>query len=387
MTKASFKPPKVLLALEMAHAAGRQQMIGIFRFLGSTLPWDIHIVQPPTELTEATVSRSVDERFDGVITSLPCSDVCARRLAKAAIPVVQLDIAYPHLDKRRSRVILIDDKNIARQAADYLLKMGAFNAYGYLPAPDNPSWSVKRQREFKSALQRHGHELNVFVKRQDRKSLCRWLANLSKPAAIFCANDSCAGQVLEACHVAELDIPAQVSVLGVDDDDYLCGLSQPQLSSVRPDFENEGFLAAQELSRLMAGRTARSKPREIPATGITERASTRQLSPGGTLVKRAIDFIKLNARRNITVSAVVTYLGVSRRLADLRFRQIENRTILETITHYRLEAVKRQLRESPASIASITRSCGFSSEGYLKELFHRHCGVSMRTYRQTSRTT
>ena len=384
MLRPATKTPKVLLALEMANAAGRQQLIGIFRFLGSTMRWDIRIVQPPTELTEEHIRQSEREGYDGIITALPCSDAGIRQLAKSNIPIVLLDIEYPLLPKNLTYSIRVDDKDIARHAAEYFLKLGTFNDYCYLPAPGNPSWSIRRERAFRNALAKSKLSLDVFKgdysSSESRNDLQGWLKSLRKPAAILCANDTCAGQLLSACHSANIDVPSHVSVLSVDDDEYLCGLTRPSLSSIRPDFENEGFYAAQELSRLMSGRM-RSKLREIPAIGIGERDSTHQIASGNALVKRAVEFIRLNARRNITVTSVVAHLGVSRRLADLRFRQFEGRSILETITYYRLETVKRLLRESKSSISSITRACGFSSEGYLKELFHRKCGLTMREYR------
>ena len=387
MDRPATKTPKVLLALEMANAAGRQQLIGIFRFLGATMRWDIRIVQPPTELTEEHIRQSEREGYDGIITALPCSDAGIRQLAKSKIPTVLLDIEYPQLPKNLTCAIRVDDKDIARHAVEYFLKLGTFNDYCYLPAPGNPSWSIRRERAFRNALARSKLTLSVFKgdssSSASRNGLQGWLESIRKPAAILCANDTCAGQVLSACHSADINVPSHVSVLSVDDDEYLCGLTRPSLSSIRPDFENEGFYAAQELSRLMSGH-GRSRLQGIPAIGITERDSTHQISSGNALVKRAVEFIRLNARRNITVTSVVAHLGVSRRLADLRFRQFEGKTILETITYYRLETVKRLLRESKSSISSITRVCGFPSEGYLKELFHRKCGLSMREYRAQS---
>ena len=387
MTRTSSSIPKVLLALEMASAAGRQHLIGIFRFLAQSVKWDIRIVQPPTELAADAIEQASSEGFDGIITALPCADSACRRLAETGIPVVLLDISYPMLDRKQSCIIRIDDADIASQAADYFLDMGNFNDFAFVPAQGNPDWSVRRESGFRKAVASSGHRLHVFRQTVPKYDVAmqRWLQSLRKPAAVFCANDPCAITVLEACHAADIDVPSRMSILGVDDDEYLCCSVNPQISSVIPDFETEGFQAAQALSRMMSGKPpTRAKPR-ILASGITERASTRRLSPATMLVNRGLEFIRLNAKRNITVSAVVAHLGVSRRLADLRFRQIENKSILEVITEHRIEAVKRQLSRTNASIATITRNCGFSSANYLKELFRRHCGMTMRDYRRTQR--
>ena len=371
----------------MASAAGRQHLIGIFRFLAQSVKWDIRIVQPPTELAADAIEQASSEGFDGIITALPCADSTCRRLAETGIPVVLLDISYPMLDKKQSCVIRIDDADIASQAADYFLDMGNFNDFAFVPAQGNPDWSARRESGFRKAVASSGHRLHVFRQTVPKYDVAmqRWLQSLRKPAAVFCANDQCAITVLEACHTADIDVPSHISILGVDDDEYLCCSVNPQISSVIPDFETEGFQAAQALSRMMSGKPPTRAKQRILASGITERASTRRLSPATMLVNRGLEFIRLNAKRNITVSAVVAHLGVSRRLADLRFRQIENKSILEVITEHRIEAVKRQLSRTNASIATITRNCGFSSANYLKELFRRHCGMTMRDYRRTQR--
>lgn len=118
-------------------------------------------------------------------------------------------------------------------------------------------------------------------------------------------------------------------------------------------------------------------------SAVTERASTRQIPSQKALVNRAKDFIKLNARHPISVGDVVVHLGVSRRLADLRFREVENRSIHETITFYRLAHVKRLLRETQLSIGQITHLCRFTRAATLKELFLKKERMSMRDYRSS----
>ena len=383
MSHIQTKTPKVLLALEMANAAGRQQLIGIFRFLAQSVRWDIKIVQPPTELTEDAIEEALCEKFDGIITALPCTAAASQRLAQTDIPVVMLDISYPMPTNKKVKIIRIDDMDIASQAANYFLNMGKFNDYAFVHAPNNPDWSLKREKGFKKTLASSKHKLRVFRHKitKSETDLIQWLHSLHKPTAILCANDTCAIHVLNACHDANINVPSCISILGIDDDEYLCGSTRPPISSVRPDFESEGFQAAKTLSKMMSGQTLSKANTKIMTSCITERSSTCRLPPAAALVNRGLEFIRLNAKRNITVSAVVAHLGVSRRLADLRFRQIENKSILEAITECRLKIVKHNLSETKASIATITRSCGFPSANYLKELFRKHCGMTMREWR------
>ena len=60
----------------------------------------------------------------------------------------------------------------------------------------------------------------------------RWLQSLPKPLGLMAANDERARQCAEACKVAGISVPSEVGIVGVDNDDVICGLSNPQLSSV-----------------------------------------------------------------------------------------------------------------------------------------------------------
>lgn len=380
---------KVLLALEMSNAAGRQQLVGIFRFLGAGIEWDVRINQPATELTAASARMVLQNRFDGIITALPCAESVRARLARANIPTVLLDIPYDGFPRATTSRLDIDDMEIAENAARYFIQQNRFADFAFVGNDDGENWLKRRRQAFRRALLRLGHTAKYLGGSTPTEggthvaALAQGLAALAKPAAVFCANDTYAVHTLDACRRAGLAVPDQIAILGVDDDEYICNLSRPPLSSIRPDYENQGFQAANELARLMDGRHRGRIRRIALPSAVTERASTRQIPSKKALVNRAKDFIKLNARHPISVGDVVVHLGVSRRLADLRFREVENRSIHETITFYRLAHVKRLLRETQLSIGQITHLCRFTRAATLKELFLKKERMSMRAYRSS----
>ena len=115
---------------------------------------------------------------------------------------------------------------------------------------------------------------------------------------------------------------------------------------------------------------------------IIRRESTAEISHAGRLVQKAIAFIDTNATKGIDVSDVVSHLGCSRRLADLRFRQLQGRSILEAITDKRLSAVRKLLVETRDSIDSISLECGFTNPNYLKNLFKKRYSMTMSEFRK-----
>ncbi len=89
-----------------------------------------------------------------------------------------------------------------------------------------------------------------------QKELGDWLAHLPKPVGIFAANDFMAAQVAAAASRVGLDIPGDIALVGVDNDELLCENTNPTLSSVRPDFRAAGEKAAELLADPTRDRTA-----------------------------------------------------------------------------------------------------------------------------------
>jgi len=66
-------------------------------------------------------------------------------------------------------------------------------------------------------------------------------------------NDERSCELIEAAHIADLTLPEEVAVIGVDNDELLCNLLDPPLSSIALNLEKAGYEAAALLDRLMAG--------------------------------------------------------------------------------------------------------------------------------------
>ncbi len=385
-------PKKVLIVLEMKEMSGRSQLSGILRFLGSSGRWNMHLIQRAAEITPEILRTPSKAYFDGMIAGINASNSDYEEIQKSLfsshLPTVFLD-AEPELSRKNANnaFIRLDDTQIGKTAAHHLTSLGHFSSFGFVPARMQTQWSRIREHAFCSAIAGMGGRCSVFRANQaDDKAyhdgLAAWLRALSKPTAIFCAYDTCAVDVVTACHECHVGIPDQAALLGVDDDDFNCNLVSPALSSIRPDFEGEGFLAAKTLDALMDHRTVKRRLMTHKICGITERGSTRPISPSGFLVQRALEYIGGNACNGIGVADVAAYLGISRSLLDLRFRQIQRQSVLATIRRRQLEEVARLLRTTRHSIAHITALCGFKSENHPKKLFRDAFGASMHEYRR-----
>lgn len=381
-------PRKVIIHIRLIGAPGRNQLNGVFRHLGRTTMWDIRLTQNESELLEELHTAMDDEnRPDGFIVAAPVSDEVCTLIAKNCVPTVLIDIRPYRIHGHRSNLAFVhnNDSGIGLAAAKHLSSLGNFRSYAFIHAKETRPWSERRLKAFTQWLKQHGHACSVYgpnrlTTADDRRQLTEFLRRLNRPAAIFAAWDNRAIQVLECAHAAKIDIPDEMVLLGVDDD-ILCEHTRPPLASIRPDNEREGLCAARILDNMFKGKNW-PKSTHCPISGISERESASAVTPGGHLVRRALEFIEQNKTMPIKAADVVRYLGVSRRLADKRFRQFQHETILEAITRIRLKEVQRQLRSSNLPIVKIAPACGFSDASYLMTLFQRKFGLTMREWRE-----
>ena len=389
------KTRKVIIVLRMSGAAGRDILSGIFHFTRSHPHWHMRLFQMPSEFTPEIFRMAMSNGIDGIIASEPGPDETARLVCESDIPVSFIGDPGAILAKRKSRIAFTrnDDEFIGHLGARYLASLGAHRSYGFVPTTSRQYWSDSRFKGFSEELAARG--INPIFFRspgaagsdEDIAALKEWLITMPKPAAIMTAWDTRATQVLNICKAANIKIPKQIAVLGVDNDELLDESSDPPLSSILPNHEKLGYVAARELEQLMSGRPRKSSaPFLARPFKIVERESAVASSPAAHLLTRAMDYIRKNATKGIKVNNVVEFLGISRRLADLRFHQFNGETINEAITHYKLEAVKKLLATTNRPIKTVSEACGYADIAYLKTLFKKRFGMTMREWRNQNRT-
>ena len=303
----------------------------------------------------------------------------------------------PRLSRRTTNLAFVgmDEEGIGSMGARYLLSLGAVNSYGFVASYRGLPWSDLRKRGFTETIRSSRNAIRTFDgpddlsiapgSVEDIAKLENWLLDLPKPAALMADHDTRASQILECCRRLKLNVPQQVSVVGVDNDRVICDFTAPTLSSIMPDHEQVGFRAAEQLGLMMRRKsTSRVKVVKCPPKTLVVRETTKPVTPSAQLVHRALVYIDEHACDGIRVTDVVNHLGVSRALADLRFREVQNSTILEAILERRLKEVTRLLFTTHDSITRISLVCGFKNPKHLKRLFRQRFGTTMRDFRQRS---
>lgn len=374
---------KVFVALSMASVAGQAKLAGIFRFLhekyGPEHAWDIKLIRRNNDLTEETIEKAISEKTEGFIVSSHAANSTFSALSNLSTPAVIMDVCAEPLEHRANNVVTIriSSEVIAREAADYLTNLGVARSYAFLHSDPVRNWSTSRFNEFRKMLADNGLWCEELHSPEE-------VLRLKRPVAVFAACDSRAYDLLNLLSSKKIRVPRDVVVLGVDNDPLICENSHPRLSSIQPHFEEEGYLAAKILDAMMRGEKPQSTLVFSGIKRLVRRESTGDLSTAGRMINKALLYIDRHALEGIGVEDVVKHLRCSRSLADLRFRQLQNRTILQAITERRLTEVRERLRGTRETIESIAAACGYKNSNYLKNLFKKRFGMSMKTYRNVS---
>lgn len=387
----------VIVAIPTNGNDGREQMSGVFDYVNKHPHWSLQIINTRTDIANGVLYDAM-KNANGLILSIAYdNDRLVDRLINKN-PHLKMVIANDHLvplfaKNPRCRTLLIDSVSVGKDAARYFNSLGRFASYGFIHGAIRYPWSIEREEGFRATLPRN-MPLFVFPQRRlvdikdeaatpviSHDELAKWIDRLPKPAAVFGANDLFAREVLTACRQIGLNVPKQVTVIGCDNDPLVWSSASPHLSSLQLPFRELGFKAAEMLDKLLCGKKPPMRTIRVAGTHLFERESSAHIPPATALVENARKYIKEHACEGIGAIDVIRHAGASRSLLELRFRQVCGKSILEDILDVRLAEVKRQLEKTNRSILQIGRDCGFKTPNYLKRLFKKRFGISMRTWR------
>jgi LacI family transcriptional regulator len=214
------------------------------------------------------------------------------------------------------------------------------------------------------------------------RQLRGWLARLPLPIAVMACNDDVGLRVLDACRRASLQVPSQIAVAGVGNDECLCDLSLPQLTSVHLNPARIGYEAAELLDRMMDGQPVEQHEYLVAPREIVARMSTDIVAAEDPLVAEAILFIREHACEGIDVGTVCRHVCRSRGALEPRFKQNLGRTVHQEIQRVRLNRVRELLAATDLPIKQIARASGYHYPEYLMRIFRQTTGKTLKQYRE-----
>jgi len=317
----------------------------------------------------------------------------AKRLRQMGLPVVEM--AGNRTNYKTD--VLVDERLVAKMAADHLLGCGfqnfAFYSYGM------SWWSLDRGNTFVEEMNARGYEcpriqptsgnVNAIIPKwslDERKRLQKWLLHLPKPVAIFATEDIHAREVLLACRKNELSVPGEVAVLGLGDDPLFCQHLFPALSSIDCNGFQIGWQAAALLDDLFKGHSHPVQPIAVPPLHVSVRQSTDVITISDSDLASALRFLKTADPLCTSVADLMRKVNMSQKTLERRFRQYLGKTPEQEIMRLRLERSKILLRETSSSIESVGLKTGFSSLEHFIRAFKREMKITPGHYRLQAKT-
>ena len=380
---------KVALLIETSNRYGRDLLYGVRDWTLTGKRWAIRFSE---QVRRAPLPSWLAEwEGHGIIARVDSPEI-AETLRAKGLPVV--DVSAERFSSEFPRVS-VDNVAVARLAAEHLLAKG-FKHFAYFGDPQF-LWSGQRGTEFRRALAERGAEGVEFalppgtVKRPgsdaEIRAMADWLGRQRKPLAVFACYDGRAQLVLEACQLRGWSVPEEIAVLGVDNDDVLCELCAPPLSSVQLNARRTGFEAGAMLTRMMSGERLTTETRYVEPVRVVERQSTDIVSVADPRVAVALRFIRQHAGDCIDVGDVLRAVPMSRTLLERKFKALLGYSPHQLIVQQKIERAKQLLVDSDISIKVVAELAGFHNASYLSVAFRRETGESPFAYRHKHRTS
>ena len=380
--------PSVLVIQETSMHTGREKVRGILEYAKLYGPWKLHLVHGRASEDRPTTESDFDA-FDGVIVGQMTLGLDAF-LAGLRKPLVHMDplgdVVCSEGHEGGGSAIRGNSEGIVQTAVEFLSQR-KYTRFAYVGETANRPWSMLRGAMFAERIRREGHDCAVFGRDglsagpTDDLALADWLRALEKPVALLAAMDECAHRVISICNAVGIRVPADIAVLGVDNDDLICNGISPTISSIPIQSRSCGFEAAGMLDRMMRNPSIPALSARYGHDPVVVRESTEPQPEMEPIVRAALDFIRVNACGRIAIADIVAHVHASRRLVETRFRNVFGHTLLDEIQAVRLERTASLLRGTDLSVEHICGQCGYVDVRHLGKLFRDRFGMSMRAYR------
>jgi len=385
--------PRVAILVESSRGYGRGLLNGIADYLRVHGPWSVFFEE--RDLSDPPPDWLTGWKGQGVIARVE-TRVLAKAISDLGCPAIDLHGLLPDLGMP---LIDTDDCAVTRLAIEHLLERG-FRHLAYCGFVGT-NYSDRRSNYFTHRVEELGLTPLIYhpsarvhmagTERQEQQGwmheadVARWISALPRPVGMMACNDIRGQQVLNTCREAGIAVPDEVAVVGVDNDEILCDLAAPPLSSVIPNTRRIGYEAAALLTRLMAGEPASTQPIFIEPLGVVTRQSSDVLAVGDRDVAAAVRYIREHACEGIMVEDVLAVVPVSRSILERRFTQSLGHSPKEEISRVRLRRIKQLLAETELSLAQVATMTGFQHPEYLSVMFKSKTGQTPGEYRSSTR--
>jgi len=377
---------RVLLLSDLSREPERQLLKGLVQYANShggcaLFPVSTSLLED-SEYVDEIISRARNLKINVIFGKWPGID--EEKVKKIGIPV----FLRTHKKYYSNFSMLTGEhRNIGRLAADFFIDK-KFNSFAFYGLKDL-LWCEERLQGFEERIQQiPGAQIShLFAENteNDRNEVKQWLHSLKKPVGLVTGNDVMAYAISELCQEDNIGIPEEISLLGIDDDEFLCNISQPKLSSIHLDFGKQGEELAKAMIDMVDSKTVYPVRIPIRASKIVERDSTLNYNIKDVHIQKIVKYLEMNYSDTIDIDKLVGIVPLTRRSVEMRFKkEMAPYTILSFLTHIRVKQMCLLLRETDLPISLVAEKCGFFDTLNVGRTFRKIIGQSPRAYRASN---
>ncbi|MDP0495132.1 MAG: substrate-binding domain-containing protein [Verrucomicrobiota bacterium JB024] len=216
------------------------------------------------------------------------------------------------------------------------------------------------------------------------EELLTWLSALPKPVGIFAVHDPLGRFLCSACEQAGLKVPDEVAVIGANNDELVCGLSAPTLSSVAIPWERIGAQVGEAMVRLLAGEGAGTSIL-LPPGSVVMRHSADYLAVEDPDLRRAMSYFSRRIQEPLTIGGMCQELRMSRRTIERKFGEVYGCSPWEMLCRMRVSRARELLAQTRYPVSMIADLSGFNDPERMAVIFRRVTGRTPSSFRRAQR--
>jgi LacI family transcriptional regulator, galactose operon repressor len=375
----SMDAPRVLVVLNAGPAWSSGILRG-FTEVAHERGWVLLHYHPPADF-----ERLAREFSPAAVVIGPDSlRLSAEAVAPASVIAVAVDRSAEGIASA-----CIDEEAVAAVALEHLLATGLRNVTT-VRFDDTPC-ARARERAFIERARAAGvsvpvgwgsEEAGPARRAEEPAAVVTWLLGLPKPCGIFTCTDRWARNVARYIRLANLRVPEDLPLVGVDNDVLECELLAPPLSSVVVPWHELGRNAATLVQHALSGQDIEGQRLVSAPIAVLARRSSDILAVEDALVARAVRWIREHADRRVSVPMVAHAVGGGRQRLERRFRRVLHRTVVDEIRRAHVDAAKRLLQTTALNMAEVAKRSGFTNAALMSVAFQREIGMPPGVYRR-----
>jgi LacI family transcriptional regulator len=250
-------------------------------------------------------------------------------------------------------------------------------------------WSQERAEGFRREVEKAG--VNYYYFESDNINgeewgtsyieLDKWLLDLPKPVGLFACDDNFALRISQICTINDIKIPDEISLLGVDNDELICQLSDPPISSIVTDVEKGGYEAGALIDRMINREIVEPFNIIIKPTRIELRKSTEKYDISNEYISKIVNYIEDNFTTDIDIGGLIKMVPLSRRNLEVKFKDQMGTSIYQFILNCRIEYFANLLLTTNRTLFDLALESGFNDCKNISRIFKKIKGCTPVEFR------